>query len=104
MILELYELLVADENLIPTRFGGLASYVRHLAHVLNLIVKEILLSLKAGDSASATQACDSVTEGKMLFPGNFSALSKIRVLCSPYMLPGVPNDDSNGKTFVLLMD
>ncbi len=80
MILKLYELLVADENLIPTRFGGLASYVRHLAHVLNLIVKEILLSLKAGDSASATQACDSLTEGKMLFPGNFSALSKIRVL------------------------
>lgn len=42
------------ESDLSIRFEGDASYIRCLAHVLNLIVKDILQSLKSGDMKTAS--------------------------------------------------
>ncbi|KAK9245293.1 hypothetical protein V1506DRAFT_538953 [Lipomyces tetrasporus] len=48
------------------RFEGLSSYIRCIAHVLNLIVGDILSALKAGDIQSAHRACDDLRANKDL--------------------------------------
>lgn len=46
------------------RFLGIDSYIRCLAHVLNLIVSDILSAMKSGDNRSAAEACDLLQENK----------------------------------------
>ena len=40
------------------RFQGVDSYIRCLAHILNLIVKDMLMAMKSRDHRSAMEACD----------------------------------------------
>ena len=60
------------------RFNGVDSYVRCLAHVLNLIVSDILSALKSGDHKSAIEACDLLQDNKKI--GRHSALSRLRIM------------------------
>jgi hypothetical protein len=50
----------------PIRFQGLQSYVRCLAHIINLIVKDILTALKSGDVGASSTACDQLGKGSFL--------------------------------------
>lgn len=61
-------------------FGGLGSYIRCLAHIINLIVKGILLALKSGNTEEATAICDSLDNGEhQSFPA-IEPLAKLRIL------------------------
>jgi hypothetical protein len=60
------------------RFNGVDSYVRCLAHVLNLIVSDILSALKSGDHKSAIEACDLLQDNKKI--GRHSALSWLQIM------------------------
>jgi hAT family protein len=60
------------------RFQGIDSYIRCLAHVLNLIVSDILTGMKSGDHKSAMEACDLLQENKKI--GRQSALARIRIM------------------------
>ncbi|KAK9365003.1 hypothetical protein V1509DRAFT_643131, partial [Lipomyces kononenkoae] len=60
------------------RFRGREDFISCLAHVLNLIVKDILKSLKPGDTSSAYEACDQIARGGPI--GSHSALSRLRIL------------------------
>jgi hypothetical protein len=60
------------------RFQGVDSYIRCLAHVLNLIVGDILSALKSGDHRSAMEACDLLQENKKI--GQYSALARLRIM------------------------
>ena len=60
------------------RFLGIDSYIRCLAHVLNLIVSDILSSMKSGDHRSAAEACDLLQENKKM--GRHSALARLRIM------------------------
>lgn len=60
------------------RFRGADSYIRCTAHVLNLIVSDVLSKLKAGDHTSATRACDLIQENKDIGPQ--SALARLRIM------------------------
>ncbi|KAJ5318500.1 hypothetical protein N7476_004920 [Penicillium atrosanguineum] len=48
------------------RFQGIDSYIRCLAHVLNLIVRDILSRMKSGDHKSAIEACDLLQGNKKI--------------------------------------
>ncbi len=67
------------------RFQGTQSLVRCLAHILNLIVKQLLSGLRAQDSESADSICVSIAgddgEGYTLPDeyANLSALARLRV-------------------------
>ncbi|GCB25499.1 putative AC9 transposase [Aspergillus awamori] len=60
------------------RFQGVDSYIRCLAHVLNLIVSDILLTLKSGDHKTAVAACDLMQANKDI--GLYSVLSRLRIM------------------------
>ncbi|KAJ5085382.1 hypothetical protein N7532_003037 [Penicillium argentinense] len=60
------------------RFQGVDSYIRCTAHVLNLIVSDILVMLQAGDHASANAACDLMQENKEIGPQ--SPLARLRIM------------------------
>jgi hypothetical protein len=60
------------------RFQGVDSYIRCLAHVLNLIVKDILSMMKSGDHKSALDACGLLQENKDI--GQHSALARLRIM------------------------
>lgn len=60
------------------RFNSIDSYVRCLAHVLNLIVSDILSALKSGDHKSAIEACDLLQDNKKI--GRHSALSRLQIM------------------------
>jgi hypothetical protein len=60
------------------RFQGADSYMRCTAHVLNLIVRDILVTLKAGDHSSAAAACDLLQESKDFGPQ--SPLARLRIM------------------------
>ena len=59
-------------------FQGADSYIRCLAHVLNLIVSDILSALKSGDHKTAVNACDLMQENKDI--GMHSVLSRLRIM------------------------
>ncbi|KAK9427533.1 hypothetical protein V1505DRAFT_358692 [Lipomyces doorenjongii] len=67
-----------DSSAKRLRFQGIDSYVRYLAHVLNLIVTDILASLKSGNRASAEHACDLMNSSQDI--GSHSALSRLRIM------------------------
>lgn len=60
------------------RFQGSYSYIRCLAHILNLIVKDILRNLGSGSRAEADRACDNLGSGSPILTE--SALGKLRIL------------------------
>ncbi|CEL08111.1 hypothetical protein ASPCAL11264 [Aspergillus calidoustus] len=60
------------------RFLGIDSYIRCLAHVLNLIVSDILSAMKSGDHRSAAEACDLLQENQKI--GQHSALARLRIM------------------------
>jgi hypothetical protein len=79
MVSELFHTLMEtahDKNEIP--FQGLDGYIRCLAHILNLIVKDILRSLKSGTTKEAFAVCDDIQNG-ISVPVQ-SALAKLRIL------------------------
>ena len=45
-------------------FCGLDSYTRYLAHIINLIVKDILQALKSGSAEGAASICNNLDKGK----------------------------------------
>lgn len=61
-------------------FRGSESYVRCLAHILNLIVKDILETLKSGNVEEAHVMCDHFKEGEQLSVGSQEPLARIRIL------------------------
>lgn len=61
-------------------FHGQDSYIRCLAHVLNLIVKDILQTLKSGNMEEAHALCDNVNEGEQWSIGTKEPLARLRVL------------------------
>ena len=60
------------------RFQGIDSYIRCLAHVLNLIVRDILSGMKSRDHKSAIEACDLLQGNKKI--GRQSALARVRIM------------------------
>jgi hypothetical protein len=60
------------------RFQGVDSYIRCLAHVVNLIVGDILSALKFGDYKAAATVCDLMQENKDI--GMHSAVSRLRII------------------------
>lgn len=79
MVSELFHTLMEtahDKNEIP--FQGLDGYIRCLAHILNLIIKDILRSLKSGTTKEAFAVCDDIQNG-ISVPVQ-SALVKLRIL------------------------
>jgi hypothetical protein len=79
MVLQLFHDLQQKLDTQPL-FRGLDSYVRCLAHILNLIVKDILRVLKSGNTKEATTACDSFKEGREWAIGTEEPLAKLRIL------------------------
>lgn len=59
-------------------YRGLDSYIRCLAHVLNLIVKDILRNLGSGTMEQAQVACDCLQTGNSIT--DHSAIGRLRVL------------------------
>jgi hypothetical protein len=67
------------QNAIPAPlYRGLDSYIRCLAHVLNLIVKDILRTLGSGTMEQAQVVCDCLQTGNSIT--EHSAIGKLRVL------------------------
>ena len=67
------------ESLYSTlRFRRLDSFIRCLAYILNLIIKQFLAALKTGDIESAGEICDQIKDGKDI--PDLSALARLRVL------------------------
>ena len=63
-------------------FCGLDSYIRCLAHIINLIVKDILQALKSGSAEEAASICNNLDKGEHS-PYEFQSLgplSKLRIL------------------------
>lgn len=60
------------------RFQRADSYIRCTVYVLNLIVRDILDTLKAGDHSSAAAACDLLQESKDFAPQ--SPLAHLRIM------------------------
>ena len=61
------------------RFQGRESFIRCLAHVLNLIVKKLLETLKSGNRASALESIRQV-DNRQYLDTTDSALARLRVL------------------------
>ncbi|KAK9364418.1 ribonuclease H-like domain-containing protein [Lipomyces kononenkoae] len=70
--------LQEDSNDSVLLYRGLDSYIRCLAHILNLIVKDILRVLKSGNVEEASAACDNLRDGKSI--GTQTALARLRIL------------------------
>jgi hypothetical protein len=60
------------------QFYGLDSYIRCLAHIRTLIVKDILRALRSGSTEEAHVVCDSLRAGEPIKAQ--TALAKLRIL------------------------
>lgn len=72
--------LASTNNLL---FEGEPSLVRCLAHVIDLVFKEIFKNLKADTISNAEAICDSISNGIIsddVRSGSFSVIQKVRVL------------------------
>ncbi|ODQ68732.1 hypothetical protein LIPSTDRAFT_60176, partial [Lipomyces starkeyi NRRL Y-11557] len=74
-----------DENLRrkhgdAVRFRGLDSYIRCLAHILNLIVQDILHALKSGNAGEACAMCDSLSNRERHSFEDQGALARLRIV------------------------
>lgn len=64
-------------------FDGERSFVRCLAHIIDLVFKEIFKNLKADTISNAEAICDSISNGIIsdgVRSGSFSVIQKVRVL------------------------
>lgn len=77
MVSELFHILTKESSQ-TILFQGLDSYIRCLAHILNLIVKDILRSLKSGNVEEAHTICDNLRAGESI--SSQTALAKLRIL------------------------
>jgi hypothetical protein len=77
MVLELSESLQKAGN---TLFPGLSGYVRCLAHILNLIVKDILRALKSGNTDEASSICDNLDRGDYQAFQALEPVAKLRTI------------------------
>ena len=72
----------SEDSHVPNKghfqFQGVDSYIQCLAHVLNLIVSDILSGMKSGDRKSAIEACDLLQGNKKI--GLQSALAWIQIM------------------------
>ena len=75
----LREQFLHTESSNALRFRGQDSYIRCLAHVLNLIVKEILKTLKLGDRKLAEESVELILQHQYINTTD-SALARLRVL------------------------
>ncbi|KAJ5974771.1 hypothetical protein N7481_008478 [Penicillium waksmanii] len=75
MVIFLHDLLKTQCQ--EPQFLGLDSYIRCLAHILNLIVKDILRALKSGTIHEASEICNHLDNQDL---STESALSRIRIL------------------------
>jgi hypothetical protein len=76
MVSLLYDLLPPG-----SQFHGLGSYIRCLAHILNLIVKDILHVLDSGTAQEASKICDHMKNwNKDILAQTETPLSRLRVL------------------------
>jgi len=82
MVDMLHDLLRQDPSSgTQCQFRGYKSFVRCLAHILNLIVKDILRELKSGTVQEANQICDHLKDTETTSTlSTKSALSRLRVL------------------------
>lgn len=86
MMSALHQRLLEQASINPTnklRFEGVPSLVRCLAHIIDLIVKEILKNLKADSISNAEAICDSMSSGTTndeVRSGTFLVIQKVRVL------------------------
>jgi hypothetical protein len=81
MISVLYQSLHRKFGSTPP-FQGLDSYVRFLAHILNLIAKAILSVLKAGTAADAYATCDMLNRVDSSPLESQGVLVRLRVLAA----------------------
>ena len=58
----LREQFLLSESSNTPQFQGQDSYIRCLAHVLNLIVKKLLETLKSGDRKSAKESIELISQ------------------------------------------
>lgn len=80
-MVSILEGLLGDSN---SLFKGLGSFIRCLAHILNLIVKDILRVLKSGTVQEATRLCDDF-EVKSLYPDWLNLITNTSIAkCSSY--------------------
>jgi hypothetical protein len=75
MVLFLHDLLKTQCP--EPQFLGLDSYIRCLAHILNLIVKDILRALQSGTIHEALEICNHLDDQDL---STETALSRIRIL------------------------
>ena len=73
-MVSILETLLSESN---SQFHGINSFIRCLAHILNLIVKEILRSLKSGTYKEAVKICNHLHDENL---STESALSRLRIL------------------------
>ncbi|KAK9358803.1 glycosyl hydrolase family 49-domain-containing protein [Lipomyces starkeyi] len=62
------------------RFRGLDSYVRCLAHILNLIVQDILHALKSGNAGQASAMCDNLSNREPCSFEDQGVLARLRIV------------------------
>jgi hypothetical protein len=70
-------------DLLPnnSQFHGISSFIRCLAHILNLIVKDILSTLHSGTSKQALKICDHMKSwNEDLLAKTETPLSRLRIL------------------------
>jgi hypothetical protein len=60
----LYSLIGTASNKNKIQFQGLDSYIHCLAHILNLIVKDILQALESDTPKEADIICDRIQDGR----------------------------------------
>jgi hypothetical protein len=95
------ELYHAIKKLSPEiQFHGVDSYIRCLAHILNLIVKDILRALKSGSTQEAYAVCDSLRECQPITTQ--TALAKLRIL--PLWISRSPQKRQKWKEICQYMD
>ena len=79
MVLQLSQNLQKKHE-INLLFSGLGSYVRCLAHIINLIVKDILGALRSGNIGEAYIVCNNLDEGNYQSFQTVEPLAKLRIL------------------------
>ncbi|KAN0079116.1 Ribonuclease H-like domain containing protein, partial [Elaphomyces granulatus] len=86
---------LSDNETNTTRFQGRANLIRCLAHILNLIVKKLLETLKSGNRASAEESIQQVDNRQYLSTTSDSALARLRVLA--LWISGTPGRKSQWR-------
>jgi hypothetical protein len=95
MASELYNSLKAENPEKKPLFQGEESFVRCLAHIWNLIVKDILRTLKSGNIDEAFPACNDLRDGIFFRFASTGPLAKLRIFA--LWIDRSPSEDRNGR-------